>query len=100
MQHKQRYKILTEKHDKTGQDRQKMRKFGACKQKAAEISMLFCLKPAMASPAPKSPEQSEKNKKYDRQIRFVSFQLHFLALNKYANLLSKHVTTIFLCYQL
>jgi hypothetical protein len=26
----------------------------------------------MSSPAPKSPEQSEKSKKYDRQLRFVS----------------------------
>lgn len=25
----------------------------------------------MSSPAPKSPEQSEKSKKYDRQLRFV-----------------------------
>lgn len=25
----------------------------------------------MASPAPKSPEQSEKSKKYDRQLRFM-----------------------------
>jgi hypothetical protein len=26
---------------------------------------------SMSSPAPKSPEQSEKSKKYDRQLRFV-----------------------------
>lgn len=27
----------------------------------------------MASPAPKSPEQSDKNRKYDRQLRYVLY---------------------------
>lgn len=40
----------------------------------------------MASPAPKSPEQSERNRKYDRQLRYV---LNRMKNKKYFQLKSK-----------
>lgn len=36
----------------------------------------------MSSPVPKSPEQSEKSKKYDRQLRLDYFDVSYFGLIK------------------
>lgn len=37
----------------------------------------------MASPAPKSPEQSERNRKYDRQLRYVDIMSNLSRNDKF-----------------